>query len=427
MSVVQQQPKRILFFIDRIESSSYPVTETGYALTYRAFLRARETGGEVYVAYPDTHCTKPARGRGSSRIRVLAHRVLSFSDSPYRFYQSQRAAYQPGEHVGSPACHEESAGALLQLDTVDAIVWRQESGTPESSRALLRALQRAESDTVVYQSPRLALDPRFGSKALPGMVDPRFTPRTHYTAPPPRAGGLVDICEKARRAVAFVRHDLARPATVIAKPLHGDNGFGITVLGRDPRTGSVSTPVDDLDTWEELIVRYGDLVVQEYIASVRAPEGLSAEQLAQVRHDRRDFGEIRFLLLDGEIPRMSNGEPFRVARRVPVEGSLIADSGISHATSLSDAEIQFLSRLGALYRQWGIWFGGGDLIRTPDPSRPFVFTDAAQSVCGHAVVTGALNGDPYLVVDRILDSVERQIALRRARLDLSRPVAARAG
>jgi hypothetical protein len=33
------EPNRISLFIDRIEHSSYPVTETGYALAYRAFLR----------------------------------------------------------------------------------------------------------------------------------------------------------------------------------------------------------------------------------------------------------------------------------------------------------------------------------------------------------------------------------------------------
>jgi len=53
---------RLLFFIDPIESSSYPVTETGYALLYRAFLRARASGGEVYVAYPDATPTVSPRG-----------------------------------------------------------------------------------------------------------------------------------------------------------------------------------------------------------------------------------------------------------------------------------------------------------------------------------------------------------------------------
>jgi hypothetical protein len=117
-------------------------------------------------------------------------------------------------------------------------------------------------------------------------------------------------------------------------------------------------------------------------------------------------------LIDGELPRLPDGELCRVARRVPNDDSLIADSGVSYPTTLSAAEIAFLTRVGALYRQWGINFGGGDLIRTPDPARPFVFTDAAQSVCGHAVVTGALNGEPYLIVDRILDSIDVQIQIR---------------
>jgi hypothetical protein len=94
---------------------------------------------------------------------------------------------------------------------------------------------------------------------------------------------------------------------------------------------------------------------------------------------------------------------------VPSATSLIADSGISYPTTLSPAEYGFLERLGPVYRRMGIYFGGGDLIRTADPARPFVFTDAARSVCGHAVVTGALNGDPYLIVDQILDSIDRHI------------------
>jgi hypothetical protein len=64
--------------------------------------------------------------------------------------------------------------------------------------------------------------------------------------------------------------------------------------------------------WRALLEQYGDLVVQEYIASVRSPAGMSADELAALPHDRR-------------------------------------------------------TRVGACYRAWGIHFGGGDLIRTPDP------------------------------------------------------------
>jgi hypothetical protein len=94
---------------------------------------------------------------------------------------------------------------------------------------------------------------------------------------------------------------------------------------------------------------------------------------------------------------------------------LVADSGISYATKLSSRELEFLAQLGPLYRSWGIYFGGGDLIRTPDPDRPFVFTDAARSVCGHAVVTGALNNEPYLIIDQILDSIDRHLRVLRPR------------
>ncbi|HKP64867.1 MAG TPA: hypothetical protein VJV78_49380 [Polyangiales bacterium] len=402
------QPRRLLFLIDRIESSSYPVTETGYAMLYRAWTRAQKRGDELYVAYPDTPWTQAPNGS----VHAFAQRVLGFCDSPYRFYQSQRERYRPGEHVGSAACHEVSETETLELDALDAVVWRQESGEPDRTRAFLRALSRVEQHTLVYQSPRLALDPRLGSKVLPGLVDTRFTPRTHHTA----SAATLSPREKARRAVSFVQTELGNPTTVIAKPLHGDNGVGIHVIGLDPRSGEKVARLDDLGAWVELIERYGDLVVQEYITSVRSPVGTSAEALSRIPRDRRDFGEIRFLLIDGELPRLPNGEICRVARRVPNDDSLIADSGISYPTSLSAAEAAFLTRLGALYRQWGIHFGGGDLIRTPDPERPFVFTDAAQSVCGHAVVTGALNGDPYLMVDRILDSIDHQIEVRGGEL-----------
>jgi hypothetical protein len=281
-------------------------------------------------------------------------------------------------------------------------------------------LARVERSIVVYQSPRLALDPSLSSKVIPTLIDPHYTAKTHHTVAADRS-----IRDRAERAVAFVRCELGATATVIAKPLHGDNGIGVHVLGRDPRTGVDGPAVDDVEVWAGLIEQYGDLVVQEYIASVRGPVGEAIPDLADVPHDRRDFGEIRFILIDGEPPRLSNGEPIRIARRVPSSESLIADSGISHATSLSAAEVEFLRRVGARYREWGIFFGGGDLIRTPDPERPFVFTDAAQSVCGHAVVTGALNGEPYLVVDRVLDSLERQIRVRRG--ELANQVAALVG
>jgi hypothetical protein len=135
--------------------------------------------------------------------------------------------------------------------------------------------------------------------------------------------------------------------------------------------------------------------------------------LANISRDRADFGEVRFLLIDGEVPRAQDGKPVAIARRVPTDSSLVADSGISYATHLTSQELEFLARVGPLYRKWGIYFGGGDLIRTPDPDRPFVFTDAARSVCGHAVVTGALNNEPYLIIDQVLDSIGRHMCAAR--------------
>lgn len=397
---------RLLFFIDPIESSSYPVTETGYALLYRAFLRAQASGGEVYVAYPDATPRVSPRGERTPEVRIEARRVLSFAGAPYAHYRSQRANYQASAHVGSTRCHREAAPRELTINDLDAVVWRQESGEPAQSALTLRALGAVEPDTLVYLTPRLALDPRFGSKVIPGLVDPRFVPRSFHTSVCPNQAS---VDERAAAAVQFVREALGTPDTVIAKPVHGNNGVGVNVLGIHPITKQRRQAVDDVAAWRASIARYGDMVVQEYLPSVRKPAHEPELVLDDVLPDRRDFGEVRFLLIDGEVPRDAAGFPCRVARRVPADDSLIADSGISYATSLSAAELTFLATLGPLYRRWGIHFGGGDLIRTPDPQRPFLFTDAARSVCGHAVVTGALNGEPYLIVDQVLDSLARQI------------------
>lgn len=393
---------KVLCLIDRIEDSSYPVTETGYALVYRAWLR----GAEVYVAYPDAGWRETPAGA----LYVLAQRVVSFVDAPYCCYRSQRSDYRAGAGAGSARCHVELEHGELLLNTLDAVVWRQETGEPERATKLLQALARLEQrgDTLMYLSPRIALDPRMGSKNLPHLFDAKLTPRTHHTSATTHG-----IRDKAREAVRFMREQLGEPETVIAKPLNGNNGVGVHVLGRDPVTHTRPYAVDDVERWLALLERHGDLVVQEYIPSVRSPVGDTPEALSAVPQDRHDFGEIRFLLIDGDVPRDAEGKPLLVARRVPAPHSLIADSGISYPTSLSAAELAFLERLGPVYRRLGIYFGGGDLIRTPDPARPFVFTDAARHVCGHAVVTGALNGAPYAIVDRVLDSVERRVTQRR--------------
>jgi hypothetical protein len=326
------------------------------------------------------------------------------------FYRSQRDAYHADQDVGSDRCHVELEARPLVANACDAVVWRQESAAPESARALLQALTRVERDTVVYLSPRLALDPRFASKVLPRRVDQRLTPRSYLTTEEPNTLGDA----KAEAARAFVHERLGTPETVIAKPVYGNNGVGIHVLGRHPITGATQLGLDNLDSYNKLLAQYGELVIQEYIPSVRSPFGQDPALLAEVARERCDFGEIRFLLIDGEVPRDQTGKPIAVARRVPSETSLVADSGISYPTHLSSAELSFLERLGPLYRSWGIYFGGGDLIRTPDPERPFVFTDAARSVCGHAVVTGALNNEPYLIIDQVLDSIDRHVKNRRA-------------
>ncbi|HKU43635.1 MAG TPA: hypothetical protein VJR89_36000 [Polyangiales bacterium] len=374
-------PRRLLFFIDRIEGASDPATDDGYALLYRAFVRARRCGDEIYVAYPETPWTRGPDGH----VYAFAHRVLSFRASPYAWFTDEQ-----------PACHAVSDELTLELDTLDAVIWQLSSGNAERNRQLLRALARVEQHTLVYPSPRFALDPRLGAKVLPGLADPHFTPKTHHTAGYAADGCRIGARDKARRAVTFLREALGSAGTAIVKPLHGAHGVGVHVLGVDPRTGRIGTALDDVAALCELLERYGDLVVQEYIASLRDEQ----------------FGEVRFSLIDGEIPRTATGKPCRVPRRVPTPDSLLADSGVPSGSELTQPELEFVTRLGALYRQWGIHCGGGDLIRTPEPERPFVFIDAAQWVSGDAVVTGVLNGEPYGVVDAVLDSIDRQIQRR---------------
>ena len=422
-------PRRYVFFIDRIEDSSYPVSETGYALVHRAWLRAQADGGEVYVVYPDAELhARSVRGRGQGELRVRAQRIESFHTTPYQHYRSQREAYRPQEHVGSRRCHREAPPRELLLRTADAVIWRQETGTPERMRETLQLLETIEPQTELYLSPRLALDPRFGSKLLPSLIDPRFIPRSFYT----HSLSHATPDDKAVAALAFVRDALGDPETAVVKPLDTNNGIGITLLGHDPRSaglgrlakyGMGKRAKHDRYTLSRMLEQFGDLVVQEYIPSIRAPFDPQLTPLASVPVDRRDFGEVRFLVIDGELPVTRSGAPCLFARRVPAPDSLVADSGVSHGTELSTREQAFVRHVGQQYLRWGIYFGGGDLIRTPDPERPFVFTDAARSVCGHAVVTGALNGEPYMIVDQILDSIERRVLERAGARLATRPAA----
>lgn len=383
---------RVLFFVDPIEASSYPVTETGYALLYRMWGRLSEGSGQGFVALPEPQLV------GAS---VLAQRVTAFRASPYDHYRSQRDHYDPRRDQGAEPCHEVDAPERVHLGDFDVVMWRRETGP---QRALLEALAEVEEKALVYLSPRLALDPNLGSKVLPERLAPDALPISFDTASVPGRAR-----DKVEAASTFLRDTL--DGSGIAKPRDGDNGVGITILGVDPRDPNRAPPPARA-VIEGLIERFTDVVVQEYLASVRRPADLSQDRLSDVPLDRRDFGEVRFLIVDGDVPRNAEGQPFVMARRVPTSSSLVADSGISYATTLSDRELAFVRRIGAAYEALGIHFGGGDLIRTPDPDRPFCFTDAAQSVCGHAVVTGALNGEPYGVVDRVIDSVAHQLTLR---------------
>ena len=411
-------PRKTVFFIDPIEASSYPVTETGYALLYRSWLRSTQGEGTVYAVYPDTEL-RSTISQGRPVWTVDAHLVEHFSASPYEHFRSQRQSYDAAADVGSARCHHEAAAQPLALADADVIVFRQESGPEDQRTRLLRALEAVEDDVLVYLSPRLALDPESSSKVLPTLIAPDCVPASFATT---ACAGTPTA--KVEAALRFVREALGSPDTFIAKPTNADNGVGITCCGQSPI--ATRTRRDPRATLTELMAKHGDFIVQEYLPSVRAPRGISSAALRDVPVDRRDFGEIRFLLIDGVIPRTPDGQRIQVARRVPTDASLVADSGISYATTLSVRECEFLEHVGREYVKRGIHFGGGDLIRTPDPARPFLFTDAARSVCGHAVVTGALNGAPYLIVDQVLDSIERRLVRRQLESgERSRPAAPR--
>ena len=398
--------RKTLFFIDPIEASSYPVTETGYGMLYRAWARAEQDGGEVYAVYPNAELHSLS-GRGSPGYAVDAHRIEYFAASPYEHFKSQRRSYDAGSDVGSQPCHRQSSARAIELTDADVIVFRQETGPVSMRRQMLKALAAIEDRVLVYLSPTLALDPRYSSKVLPAQIAPERVPLSFETQ-----AVKGDIAAKVEQAMRFVQGELRAPPTFIAKPIFGDNGIGITACGRSPIEGG--RDVDAHGAVTHLLQTHGDLIIQEYIPSIRAPADIAAGDLHQVSEDRRDFGEIRFLLIDGTIPRTRDGRRIQVARRVPTASSLVADSGISYGTTLSREECDFLAQVGREYLRRNIYFGGGDLIRTPHPNRPFVFTDAARSVCGHAVVTGALNGEPYLIVDQVLDSIERQLIRRTA-------------
>ncbi|MBX2812578.1 MAG: hypothetical protein KTR25_12240 [Myxococcales bacterium] len=381
----------LLVFLDPIEACSYPVTESGYALLHRLWHRCGRTQDTIYVAYPHDHITMH-----SGHLVIKARPLIDFSPSPYHYYQEQRSEYDSHRDLGSQACHVEGAPVDLLLSQVNAILWRQELGDPYLQREKLMAIASLRESTLLFLDPALLLSPEFSSKALPNLLAPQCVPVSFCTR-------TVDgsIADKAEAALDFVQHRLGDPQTTILKPFSGDNGLGITFLGQDPRH-VLDPPLKSFSKIRvitELLQQHQDIIVQEYIPSIRAPANGIATPT--------QFGEVRFLLIDGQIPTRNDGKPLIFAHRSPTPNSLMADSGISQPTYLTSQEMLFLEDIGKSYRQMGIHFGGGDLIRTPDPERPFVFTDAARAVCGHLVVTGALNNQPYLIVDQVLDCFER--------------------
>ena len=325
-------------------------------MVYRAWCRAREDGDSVYVVYPDTRLEVEIDGSLVRSPTVTAHRIEAFDAVPYEHFRSQSDNYRAGADVGSQRCHRELPARTLRLDEVDAIVFRQETDAGQR-RQLLEALSLLEDRVLVYLSPKLALQARFGSKVLPAQIAPERVPQSFDTA------SCSDEQDKVHDALAFIRKDLNCPATVIAKPRLGDNGVGITALGQCPVDRT--TRRDPESTLRDMIELYGDVVIQEYIPSVRAPPELDA--LKQVSPNRHDFGEIRFILIDGTVPRTRDGRRIAVARRVPTSDSLVADSGISYPTRLSPAELAFLDHVGRYYLALGIFFGGGDLHSHPRP------------------------------------------------------------
>lgn len=389
--------RTLLVFIDPIQESSYPVTESGYALVHRLWMNVQHQGDSLFIAYPNAEISE-----ANGEIRCEAHRLIDFSRNPYEFYRCQTSDFCPNRDVGSSACHKETPSISLPLHQVDAIIWRQETGSDHERKWKLSCLQNLPHQPLLFLDPKLLLDPNYSSKVLPNQLAPEYCPRSLQT------DGYVSPTEKIQAIHHFIHTELNEPETIMVKPLHGDNGIGIHVLGLDPRQQPPSTPLDTSATYQPLLAHlletHQDLVIQEYIPSIRKVPGLLEHQ----------YGEVRFLLINGRIPTRPDGQPFRFARRTPAPHCLKADSGVSEATLLTEAELKFLDKLGDQYVQLGILYGGGDLIRTPDPKRPFLFTDAARAVCGHLVVTGALNQNPYLVIDQVLATFESAYAHHRA-------------
>ena len=385
---IEAYMNKIVLFLDPIECCSYPVTETGYGLLYRLWQRAKQA--EIWLVYPESTIKKESH---SNQLSVTAHRLLGFDAEPYRYYAEQKTTYDCNRDLGSCPCHRQTTGTqTISLNDSDIIVWRQEQAVQTQN---LEKLILLEDDVLLFHNPRLLLESQYSSKNIPRLINSAYCPVTYHTT------DEINQTQKIHSALAFIDQNLSQCETIVVKPIFGDNGHGITLLGYNPVTQEFIAREDYGDLLAKFFSKHGDFVVQEYISTVRLPKTYNSP--ADTTPNDLGFGEVRFILINGQLPKNPDGTPIVFARRTPTPDSFVADSGISYPTYLTKQETLFLEEVGQYYKEHQIHFGGGDLIRTNDPKRPFVFTDAARAVCGHAIVTGGLNKAPYLIIDQVID------------------------
>ncbi len=393
MKVRSNKINQVLFFIDAIEQARWPKTETGYGLLYTAWSMAQQSLGRNV----STRIFMAQQGDCLLGHRVQCLMIRMFTQVPYDYFSDEN-------HIGS-CCHTVATSVVMDIRTFDVIVWRREKSMQGSGVHLmlekLAQIEKKNPNIVFLNSPTSILTSK-NSKEIPKDIGTMHYPLSFETVQI-----VGSAMQKVDASLDFVKERLQQPKTFVVKPHQGDNGKGVTLFGDYP-VGARDFPVIDAKKYVEhllyMLDQYGNLIIQEYLPSLRFPQALKHLHPAEAAWKHQTYGEVRFLLLNGELLKDNKGQCLSIALRCPNDKSYLSDSGTSYRTNLTEQEQYFLEHyVGPYYKSNKILLGGGDLIRTADPVRPFLFTDAAQAICGHVVVTGALNGNPYLITQIIME------------------------